>query len=265
MSKIVFYEENAAESVKYFMKKVHDPEVPGIPDKASFLDETDIAKKAKITPDDDPKRIATALGTIAGLVPNLIILYPCHDGLEEVVEEYIIKRECSVDMAILRVKSDDNYVIKDLEYIEIDPSNTELTESTFVPETKKILYLMTTERALDLVNVASDTTRVVVTSAHELMSYFKYDRFTRVSISVPQLTAGSWVELFDTLEQVIEKDPIDAVYIECADQQRDYFIKSILDILDSTFAEGDIVYFQSERSYLKVVELDKTEGELKES
>ena len=262
MAKIVFYEDNIAGLVEGFMKKVHDPAVPDVPNKMAFLDSKDLETRIKISPDDDPKRIAIALCTTAGLIPNLIILYPCYDGLEEVVKEYIIKRECSVDMAILRVKSDDNYAIKDLEYIEIDPSNTtELSESTFVPETKKILYLMTSERATELVKNATQNSAIHITDVAELASHFKYNESVRVSIAIPQLSAVSWVDFFDTLELILEKEPIDAVYIECPPKKRDYFLRSMVDILERNFNPNQLTYAQNEKSYVEVVEREPENAE----
>ena len=257
MAKIVFYEDNTTALVEGFMKKVHDPEVPGVPDKAAFLDSTDIETRTKISPDDKMTTISTTLTSIAALIQDLVILYPIGTNtplpamvLNRIKEEQIE----NVSVAILDFKEENKDAIDGMEYIDIDPATTEITETTFLPDVKKILYLMTSARAEEIVKSATEKSVISIPQVRELAAKFNYDDNTRISVAIPQLSTGSWIDLFNTLELVIDKEPIDAVYIECAIKERDFFLRSMVDILEATFHENDVTYVQNETTYIEVVE-----------
>ena len=257
MAKIVFYEDNTATLVEGFMKKVHDPSVPGVPDKAAFLDSTDIETRTKISTEDNMKTISTTLTSIGALIQDLIILYPI--GLNTPLPAMVLNRINeeqieNVSVAILCFKEENKDVIDGMEYIYLDPSTTEISETTIIPDVKKILYLMTSERATELVKNATQNSAIRITDVAELASHFKYDESVRVSIAIPQLSTGSWIDFFDTLELILEKEPIDSVYIECPLKERDYFLRSMVDILERNFNSNQLTYAQYEKSYVEVVE-----------
>ena len=257
MAKIVFYEDNTTALVEGFMKKVHDPSVPGVPDKAPFLDSTDIETRTKISTEDNMKTIATTLTSIGALIQDLIILYPIgiNTPLPAMVLNRINEEQIeNVSVAILGFKEENKDAIDGMEYIDLDPSTTEITENTFIPDIKKILYLMTSEHAGELVKNATQNSAIRITDVAELASHFKYNDSVRVSIAIPQLSTGSWIDFFDTLELVLDKEPIDAVYIECPPKKRDYFLRSMVDILERNFNSNQLTYAQNEKSYVEVVE-----------
>ena len=258
MAKIVFYEDNTAALVEDFMKKVHDPAVPGVPDKAAFLDSKDIETRTKISATEDKmSTIATTLTSIGALIQDLVILYPIgiNTPLPAMVDNRIKEEQIeNVSVAIMRFKEENMDAINDMEYIYLDPSTAEISETTFIPDVKKILYLMTSEHATELVKDATQNSVIRITDVAELASHFKYDESVRVSIAIPQLSTGSWSDFFSTLELVLDKEPIDAVYIECPIKERDYFLRSMVDILERNFNSNQLTYAQNEKSYVEVVE-----------
>ena len=163
----------------------------------------------------------------------------------------------NISVAVLRFAEENMDNIDGMEYINLDPATTEITETTFIPDIKKILYLMTSERAGELIKNATQNSAIRITDVADLASHFKYDESVRVSIAIPQLSTGSWLDFFDTLELVLEKEPIDSVYIECPLKERDYFLRSIIDILERSFADSDIKYAQNEKTYIEIVEREE--------
>lgn len=265
MAKIVFYEDNTTALVEGFMKKVHDPAVPGVPGKAPFLDSTDIETRTKISTEDNMKTISTTLTSIGALIQDLVILYPIgiNTPLPAMVLNRINEEQIeNVSVAILGFKEENKDAIDGMEYIDLDPSTTEISETTFLPDVKKILYLMTSARAEEIVKSASEKSVISIPQVRELAAKFNYDDNTRISVAIPQLSTGSWIDLFNTLELVIDKEPIDAVYIECALKERDFFLRSMVDILEATFHENDVTYVQNETTYIEIV--DRPEEEEKE-
>lgn len=257
MAKIVFYEDNTKALVEGFMKKVHDPSVPGIPDKAPFIDSTDIETRTKISTVDKMSTISTTLTSIGALIQDLIILYPIgiNTPLPVMVLNRIKQEQIEdVSVAIMCFKEENKDAIDGMEYIYLDPSTTEISETTIIPDVKKILYLMTSERAMELVKSATPNSTIRITDVARLAWHFKYDDTVRVSIAIPQLSTGSWVDFFGTLELILDKEPIDAVYIECPPKKRDYFLRSMVDILERNFNSNQLTYAQNEKSYVKVVE-----------
>ncbi len=257
MAKVVFYEDNVTALVEGFMKKVHDPSVPDVPNKAAFLDSTDIETRTKISTEDNMKTISTTLTSIGALIQDLIILYPIgiNTPLPAMVLNRIKEEQIeNVSVAIMCFKEENKDAIDDMDYIYLDPSTTEISETTIIPDVKKILYLMTSERATKLVKNATQNSAIRITDVAELASHFKYDETVRVSIAIPQLSAGSWIDFFDTLELILDKEPIDAVYIECPPKKRDYFLRSMVDILERNFNSNQLTYAQTEKSYVEVVE-----------
>ena len=254
MAKIIFYEENAAKLVEDFMNKIRANGAR----KANFIDAKAIEERTKISITDKSTTIATTLTSIAGLINDLFILYPC-SGTGTVLPAMTdtrVKEENieNVSVAVLRLAEENMDNIDGMEYIDLDPSTTEITENTFIPDIKKILYLMTSERAGELVKNATQNSAIHITDVAELASHFEYDESVRVSIAIPQLSTGSWSDFFDTLELVLEKEPIDSVYIECPQDERDYFLRSMVDILERSFVDGAIKYAQNEKSYIEIVE-----------
>lgn len=254
MAKIIFYEENAAKLVEDFMNKIRANGAR----KANFIDAKAIEERTKISITDKSTTIATTLTSIAGLINDLFILYPC-SGTGTVLPAMTdtrVKEENieNVSVAVLRLAEENMDNIDGMEYIDLDPSTTEITENTFIPDIKKILYLMTSERAGELVKNATQDSAIHITDVAELASHFEYDESVRVSIAIPQLSTGSWSDFFDTLELVLEKEPIDSVYIECPQDERDYFLRSMVDILERSFVDGAIKYVQNEKSYIEIVE-----------
>lgn len=254
MAKIIFYEENAAKLVEDFMNKIRANGAR----KANFIDAKAIEERTKISITDKSTTIATTLTSIAGLINDLFILYPC-SGTGTVLPAMTdtrVKEENieNVSVAVLRLAEENMDNIDGMEYIDLDPSTTEITENTFIPDIKKILYLMTSERAGELVKNATQDSAIHITDVAELASHFEYDESVRVSIAIPQLSTGSWSDFFDTLELVLEKEPIDSVYIECPQDERDYFLRSMVDILERSFVDGAIKYAQNEKSYIEIVE-----------
>lgn len=268
MAKIVFYEDDTAALVEGFMKKVHDPEVPGVPNKAPFLDSKDIETRTKISTLDKITLISTTLTSIGALIQDLVILYPIGTNtplpamvLNRIKEEQIE----NVSVAILGFKEENKDAIDGMEYIDLDPATTtEITETTFLPDVKKILYLMTAARAEEIVKSATPKSVISIPQVRELAAKFNYDDNTRISVAIPQLSTGSWIDLFNTLELVIDKEPIDAVYIECAIKERDFFLRSMVDILEATFHENDVTYVQNETTYIEVVERPEEDIEAEE-
>lgn len=257
MAKIVFYEDNTAALVEGFMKKVHDPAVPDVPSKASFIDSTDIETRTKISTEDNMKTISTTLTSIGALIQDLIILYPIgiNTPLPAMVLNRINEEQIeNVSVAIMCFKEENKDAIDGMEYIYLDPSTTEISETTIIPDVKKILYLMTSERATELVKGATQNSAIRITDVAELASHFKYDESVRVSIAIPQLSTGSWIDFFGTLELILDKEPIDSVYIECPPKKRDYFLRSMVDILERNFNSNQLTYAQNEKSYVEVVE-----------
>ena len=257
MAKIVFYDDNVANLVEDFMKKVHDPEVPGVPDKAAFLDSKDIETRTKISTEEKTSVIATTLTSIAALIQDLIILYPIGSNtpLPAMVNTRIKEENIEgVTVAIMAFKEENADAIDGMEYIDLDPKTTEISEKTFLPDVKKILYLMTSKHATELVKDATQNSVIRITDVAELASHFKYDESVRVSIAIPQLSTGSWSDFFSTLELVLDKEPIDAVYIECPLKKRDYFLRSMVDILERNFNSNQLTYAQNEKSYVEVIE-----------
>ena len=254
MAKIIFYEENAAKLVEDFMNKIRANGAR----KANFIDAKDIEERTKISITDKSTTITTTLTSIAGLINDLFILYPC-SGTGTVLPAMTdtrVKEENieNVSVAILRLTEENMDNIDGMEYIDLDPATTEITENTFVPDIKRILYLMTSERAGELVKNATQNSAIHITDVAELASHFEYEDSVRVSIAIPQLSTGSWIDFFDTLELVLEKEPIDSVYIECPQDERDYFLRSMVDLLEKSFVDGAIKYAQNEKSYIEVVE-----------
>lgn len=254
MAKIIFYEENAAKLVEDFMNKIRANGAR----KANFIDAKAIEERTKISITDKSTTIATTLTSIAGLINDLFILYPC-SGTGTVLPAMTdtrVKEENieNVSVAVLRLAEENMDNIDGMEYIDLDAATTEITENTFIPDIKKILYLMTSERAGELVKNATQNSAIRITDVAELASHFKYDESVRVSIAIPQLSTGSWIDFFDTLELILEKEPIDAVYIECPLEERDYFLRSMVDILERSFVDGAITYAQNEKSYIEIVE-----------
>lgn len=257
MAKIVFYEDNTAALVEGFMKKVHDPAVPDVPSKASFIDSTDIETRTKISTEDNMKTISTTLTSIGALIQDLIILYPIgiNTPLPAMVLNRINEEQIeNVSVAIMCFKEENKDAIDGMEYVYLDPSTTEISETTIIPDVKKILYLMTSERATELVKGATQNSAIRITDVAELASHFKYDESVRVSIAIPQLSTGSWIDFFGTLELILDKEPIDSVYIECPPKKRDYFLRSMVDILERNFNSNQLTYAQNEKSYVEVVE-----------
>lgn len=257
MAKIVFYEDNTAALVEGFMKKVHDPAVSDVPNKAAFLDSTDIETRTKISTEDNMKTISTTLTSIGALIQDLIILYPIgiNTPLPAMVLNRINEEQIeNVSVAIMCFKEENKDAIDGMEYIYLDPSTTEISETTIIPDVKKILYLMTSERATELVKGATQNSAIRITDVAELASHFKYDESVRVSIAIPQLSTGSWIDFFGTLELILDKEPIDSVYIECPPKKRDYFLRSMVDILERNFNSNQLTYAQNEKSYVEVVE-----------
>lgn len=257
MAKIVFYEDNTAALVEGFMKKVHDPAVPDVPSKASFIDSTDIETRTKISTEDNMKTISTTLTSIGALIQDLIILYPIgiNTPLPAMVLNRINEEQIeNVSVAIMCFKEENKDAIDGMEYVYLDPSTTEISETTIIPDVKKILYLMTSERASELVKGATQNSAIRITDVAELASHFKYDESVRVSIAIPQLSTGSWIDFFGTLELILDKEPIDSVYIECPLKKRDYFLRSMVDILERNFNSNQLTYEQNEKSYVEVVE-----------
>lgn len=257
MAKIVFYEDNTAALVEGFMKKVHDPAVPDVPSKASFIDSTDIETRTKISTEDNMKTISTTLTSIGALIQDLIILYPIgiNTPLPAMVLNRINEEQIeNVSVAIMCFKEENKDAIDGMEYVYLDPSTTEISETTIIPDVKKILYLMTSERASELVKGATQNSAIRITDVAELASHFKYDESVRVSIAIPQLSTGSWIDFFGTLELILDKEPIDSVYIECPPKKRDYFLRSMVDILERNFNSNQLTYAQNEKSYVEVVE-----------
>ena len=257
MAKIIFYEENAAKLVEDFMNKIRANGAR----KAAFIDAKDIEERTKISVADKSTTIATTLTSIAGLIGDLFILYPC-SGMGTVLPAMTdtrVKEENieNVSVAVLRLTEENMDNIDGMEYIDLDSATTEITENTFIPDIKKILYLMTSERAGELVKNATQNSAIRITDVAELASHFKYDESVRVSIAIPQLSTGSWIDFFDTLELILEKEPIDAVYIECPLKERDYFLRSMVDILERSFVDGAITYAQNEKSYVEVIEREE--------
>lgn len=257
MAKIIFYEENAAKLVEDFMNKIRANGAR----KAAFIDAKDIEERTKISVADKSTTIATTLTSIAGLINDLFILYPC-SGMGTVLPAMTdtrVKEENieNVSVAVLRLTEENMDNIDGMEYIDLDAATTEITENTFIPDIKKILYLMTSERAGELVKNATQNSAIRITDVAELASHFKYDESVRVSIAIPQLSTGSWIDFFDTLELILEKEPIDAVYIECPLKERDYFLRSMVDILEASFVDGAITYAQNEKSYVEVIEREE--------
>jgi hypothetical protein len=256
MAKIVFYEDNTAALVEDFMKKVHDPEVPGVPDKAAFLDSKDIETRTKISTEEKTSVIATTLTSIAALIQDLVILYPIGSNtpLPAMVSTRIKEENIEgVTVAIMAFKEENADAIDGMEYIDLDPETTEISEKTFLPDTKKILYLMKSTRAEELVKSATQNSVISIPNVRELAAKFDYDETVRVSVAIPQLSTGSWIDLFNTLEMIIEHDPIDAVYIEC-ERERDFFICSIIDILNASTIRDDVEYEQDEKSFIEIIE-----------
>lgn len=203
------------------------------------------------------KTISTTLTSISALIQDLVILYPIgiNTPLPAMVLNRINEEQIeNVSVAILGFKEENKDAIDGMEYIDLDPSTTEITETTFLPDVKKILYLMTSEHAAELVKNATQNSAIRITDVAELASHFKYDDSVRVSIAIPQLSTGSWIDFFDTLELVLDKEPIDAVYIECPPKKRDYFLRSMVDILERNFNSNQLTYAQNEKSYVEVVE-----------
>jgi hypothetical protein len=257
MAKIIFYEENAAKLVEDFMNKIRANGAR----KAAFIDAKDIEERTKISVADKSTTIATTLTSIAGLISDLFILYPC-SGMGTVLPAMTdtrVKEENieNVSVAVLRLTEENMDNIDGMEYIDLDAATTEITENTFIPDIKKILYLMTSERAGELVKNATQNSAIRITDVAELASHFKYDESVRVSIAIPQLSTGSWIDFFNTLELILEKEPIDAVYIECPLKERDYFLRSMVDILERSFVDGAITYAQNEKSYIEIVEREE--------
>jgi hypothetical protein len=257
MAKIIFYEENAAKLVEDFMNKIRANGAR----KAAFIDAKDIEERTKISVADKSTTIATTLTSIAGLISDLFILYPC-SGMGTVLPAMTdtrVKEENieNVSVAVLRLTEENMDNIDGMEYIDLDAATTEITENTFIPDIKKILYLMTSERASELVKNATQNSAIRITDVAELASHFKYDESVRVSIAIPQLSTGSWIDFFGTLELILEKEPIDAVYIECPQEKRDYFLRSMVDILERSFVDGAITYAQNEKSYIEIVEREE--------
>lgn len=257
MAKIIFYEENAAKLVEDFMNKIRANGAR----KAAFIDAKDIEERTKISVADKSTTIATTLTSIAGLINDLFIFYPC-SGMGTVLPAMTdtrVKEENieNVSVAVLRLTEENMDNIDGMEYIDLDSATTEITENTFIPDIKKILYLMTSERAGELVKNATQNSAIRITDVAELASHFKYDESVRVSIAIPQLSTGSWIDFFDTLELILEKEPIDAVYIECPLKERDYFLRSMVDILERSFVDGAITYAQNEKSYVEVIEREE--------
>lgn len=264
MAKIVFYEDNTATLVEGFMKKVHDPAVPDVPGKAAFLDSTDIETRTKISTEDNMKTISTTLTSIGALIQDLIILYPIgiNTPLPAMVFNRINEEQIeNVSVAIMCFKEENKDAIDGMEYIYLDPSTTEISETTIIPDVKKILYLMTSERATELVKGATQNSAIRITDVAELASHFKYDESVRVSIAIPQLSTGSWIDFFGTLELILDKEPIDSVYIECPPKKRDYFLRSMVDILERNFNSNQLTYTQNEKSYVEVVEREPENAE----
>ena len=259
MAKIIFYEEEVAKLVEDFMNKIRANGAR----KANFIDAKAIEERTKISITDKSTTIATTLTSIAGLINDLFILYPC-SGTGTVLPAMTdtrVKEENieNVSVAVLRLAEENMDNIDGMEYIDLDPSTTEITENTFIPDIKKILYLMTSERAGELVKNATQNSAIHITDVAELASHFDYEDSVRVSIAIPQLSTGSWSDFFDTLELVLEKEPIDSVYIECPQDERDYFLRSMVDLLERSFVDGAIKYAQNEKSYIEVVEHNEEE------
>lgn len=254
MAKIIFYEENVAKLVEDFMNKIRANGAR----KANFIDAKAIEERTKISITDKSTTIATTLTSIAGLINDLFILYPCNGtgSVLPAMTDTRVKEENieNVSVAVLRLAEENMDNIDGMEYIDLDPSTTEITENTFIPDIKKILYLMTSERAGELVKNATQDSAIHITDVAELASHFEYDESVRVSIAIPQLSTGSWSDFFDTLELVLEKEPIDSVYIECPQDERDYFLRSMVDILERSFVDDAIKYVQNEKSYIEIVE-----------
>ena len=254
MAKIIFYEEEVAKLVEDFMNKIHANGAR----KAAFIDSKDIEERTKISTTDKSTTIATTLTSIAGFINDLFILYPC-SGMGSVLPAMTdtrVKEENmeNISVSVLRLVEENMDNIDGMEYIDLDPTTTEITENTFIPDIKKILYLMTSERAGELVKNATQNSAIHITDVAELASHFEYDESVRISIAIPQLSTGSWTDFFDTLELVLEKEPIDSVYIECPHDERDYFLRSMVDILERSFVDGAIKYAQNEKSYIEIIE-----------
>ena len=265
MAKIIFYGEDVAKLVEDFMNKIRANGAR----KASFIDAKDIEERTKISIADKSTTITTTLTSIAGLISDLFILYPC-SGMGTVLPAMTdtrVKEENmeNVSVAVLRLAEENMDNIDGVEYIDLDPATTEITETTFIPDIKKILYLMTSERASELVKNATQNSAIRITDVAGLASHFKYDESVRVSIAIPQLSTGSWIDFFGTLELILEKEPIDAVYIECPLKERDYFLRSMVDILERSFVEGAITYAQNEKSYIEIVEREEEPAAEKET
>ena len=73
MAKIIFYGEDVAKLVEDFMNKIRANGAR----KASFIDAKDIEERTKISIADKSTTITTTLTSIAGLISDLFILYPC--------------------------------------------------------------------------------------------------------------------------------------------------------------------------------------------
>ena len=206
MAKIIFYEEEVAKLVEDFMNKIRANGAR----KANFIDAKAIEERTKISITDKSTTIATTLTSIAGLINDLFILYPC-SGTGTVLPAMTdtrVKEENieNVSVSILRLTEENMDNIDGMEYIDLDPATTEITENTFIPDIKRILYLMTSERAGELVKNATQNSAIHITDVAELASHFDYEDSVRVSIAIPQLSTGSWIDFFDTLELVLERN-----------------------------------------------------------
>lgn len=263
MAKIIFYADEVSKLVEDFMNKIHENGST----KTNFIDSVDIEKKTKITPTEDKMTtISTALTTIGAFIQDLIILYPIsvNTPLPAMVDNHIKEEQIeNVSVAIMCFKEDNMDCINGMEYITLDPSTTEITESTFIPDVKKILYLMTAERAKEIIDkIETENNSISIANGKEFVERFGYDEKTNISVMIPQLFSVSWIDFFSLFEVAVDNDPFDVVYLEYS-ETTDFFLNSIITVLEKKFPEGSITYRSGDKSYIELVKQAVEEEDIK--
>lgn len=257
MSKILFYTPSLKDAVNSFMMEIQsEPEIA-----RQYITFDQMSERTKVTLDSSANEVVSSIITITSVLNDVKVFVPWMSLIRGSLKTYIEEHNVSSDVVSYNILVSEGEEVPKLlsgeteDYVIKISDENKLTPDLFKPAeplTHKILYIMKTSTAEEIIKNVTVNSRIEFTQFNKINDAFVFEEGSQIMVSIPQLQARLWTEMNTILESSLFAEPIDGLYIDNVEEDDDFFITSIKKLVPETckvvYGEKafDIVEFKPE-------------------
>lgn len=239
MSKIIFYMPSLENDVNAFMSTVQSNK-----DLAShYITFEQMSERTKVTLDSSANEIVSSIITITSVLNDINVFIPWMSLIRSSLKNYIDEHKVPSDVVSYKILVNENDEAPKMfsgesedYFIKVSAENG-ITAEMFnepAPIVHRILYIMKTSVAEDIIKNVTVDSRIEFTYFNKINDAFTFEDNSQVMVSIPQLQARLWTEMNIILESSLFAEPIDGLYIDNVEEDDDFFITSIKKLVPET-------------------------------